>query len=68
MKEIIPGSGVYWTYSHEQISKRKSSSCTQLTYTLLEIFFPPDVLVVSNAKGGGKNKALDITITDAIRG
>ena len=29
-------------------------------------FFPPDVLVVSNAKGSGKNKALDITIIDAI--
>ena len=68
--ELFPGSSIYWTPGHEQIALRKSSTPTQLTAALIEAFFDASTLAISNAKGGGSGmyKALDSTITDAIKG
>ena len=70
MCEIVEGSGVYWTKTHEQHVIRKSSNETQLTASCIDVFFDRDILVKSNAKGGGKGgyKALDKEIISAIQG
>ena len=70
MKELFSGSSVFWSASNEQIVLRKSSTATQLTAALIETFFDASTLAISNAKGGGSGmyKALDSTITDAIKG
>lgn len=68
MKEIVDGTGVYWSTSNQQYVTRKSSNETQLTAACIDTFFDKEILMTSNAKGGGRGaySALNPTIIQAI--
>lgn len=64
IKEIVDGTGVYWSTSNQQYVTRKSSNETQLTAACID----KEILMTSNAKGGGRGaySALNPTIIQAI--
>ena len=67
MKEVMPGSSIYWYPTQEQYVTSKSSNATQLSSNIISVFFSKDVLAVSNVKGGGsKYTPLNETITQTM--